>query len=189
VAVIGQMGFASEHLKQWGFAGQLLFALSLESVAVYLSWHAMNAERRNDSALRLVLASYLFGLFVALINYSHYAKPLNNPNVLAIVVGTMSMMSPILWRIHSRAVSRNILMQRNLIDEHALRMGNRWIWHPIRSARVMYLATWMGQSNPTKAIAAWEEIEKEKAKKKIIKEIKPSMNGQDHSLDIESLDH
>lgn len=191
VAVIGQMAFASEHLKQWGFAGQLLFALSLESIAVYLSWHAMAAERRNDSAMRLVMASYLFGFTVAMINYSHFAKPFTKPNTIGIVVALMSMSSPILWRIHSRAVSRSILYQKGLIDEHMVRLGgSRWLWHPIRSFKVTWHASWLNiDTRPHKAIQAWEESEIEKAKKKALKNINPEMNGHAQSLDVERLNN
>jgi hypothetical protein len=191
VAIIGQMGFAADNLKQWGFFGQLLFAFSLESIAVYLSWHAMAAERRNDSAFRLVLMSYLMGLFVACINYSHYAKPLNKPNTIAIVVATMSMASPILWRIHSRAVSRSLLFQRNLIDEHMVRLGGtRWLWHPINSFKVTYHASWLNNEHkPINAIENWEDSVREKEREKALKQMTNSsqMNGEGHTTDIEKM--
>lgn len=189
IAITGQMGWAKDNLPTWGLAGQIAFAFGLESVAVFLAYHAYLCEKRNDSALRLKLASYAFALFVASINYSHYAKQWNKPDAVAIVVGMMSAASPILWGIYSRSESRAILFQRGLIDEHMLRMGNRWIWHPIRSFKVMYWATWEGENKPHKAIAGWEESEVEKAKEKALKNINPTMNGYSHSTEVERLNN
>jgi hypothetical protein len=189
IAITGQMGWAKDNLPTWGLTGQIAFAFGLESVAVFLAYNAYLCEKRNDSALRLKLASYLFALFVATINYSHYAKQWNKPDAVAIVVGMMSAASPVLWGIYSRSVSRGILYQRGLIDEHMLRMGNRWIWHPIRSFKVMYHATWINENKPTKAIEAWEESEREKTREKALKSINngTSMNGKGHSVDVEEM--
>lgn len=160
VAVIGQLSWAHDHLKAWGPAGQFLFAGSLESIALFLSYFAYLAEKSNDSALRMKLASYLIGLLVGLLNFSHFS-PHWKPTAVGIVVGGMSSLSPWLWAAYSRRVSRTILAANGLIETHALRLGaSRWLWHPIRSARVMYRATWTGESRIGKAIAAYETEKK-----------------------------
>jgi len=195
VAFSGQLSWAHDNLKSWHTIGQFAFALSLESVAIFLAYNAYLCEKRNDSAFRLKIASYIFALVVAGINYSHFAKPWDKPNAVAVVVGIMSAASPWLWGIYSRSVSRSILFSRNLIEEHGLRLGaTRWVWHPIRSAKVMYMATWIGgdMNRPGKAIHAWEESEQEKAAEKAEKALQmtyvdQSSNGHSsHPIDIET---
>ena len=154
VAFAGQLAFLREHLP-WGLAGQVLMAVTLETIAVYLAWQAHLAQLANDSALRLRLAAYGFALVIAAMNYSHYARPGWSPTFAAVAVALCSAASPWLWGIHTRRVSRDQLMKAGLIEPHALRLGmTRWAWHPIRSARVMFHATWKGTTDPAKAIAA-----------------------------------
>lgn len=188
VAFSGQYAWAHEHLKTWHNIGQFAFALALESVAVFLAYNAYLAEKRNDSALRLKMASYAFALLVAAINYSHFTNGhWDQPTAVGIVVGMMSAISPWLWSTYSRSVSRSILFTRGLIDEHALRMGmTRWLWHPIASFKVMRMATWTGNNKPSKAIMEWEEREQDKAQEKAekIREemiLKSTMNGHNNS--------
>ena len=154
VAFAGQLAFLREHLP-WGLAGQVLMAVTLESVAVYLAWQAHLAQLANDSALRLRLAAYGFALVIAAMNYSHYAGPGWSPTFAAVAVALCSAASPWLWGIHTRRVSRDRLMAAGLIEPHAVRLGGtRWVWHPYRSVRVMWYATWRGEADPAKAIGA-----------------------------------
>jgi hypothetical protein len=156
VAFAGQLAFLRAHLP-WPLAGQVMMAVALESVAVYLAFHAHLAQLANDSALRLRLAAYGFALVIAVCNYSHYAGPGWRPTFAAVAVGLCSAISPWLWGIHSRRVSRDALMAAGLIEPHALRLGpTRWLWHPLRSARVMWLATWEGITDPREAVARQE---------------------------------
>lgn len=154
VAFAGQLAFLHAHLP-WPPAGQVLLAVTLESVAVYLAFHAHLAQMANDSALRLRLAAYGFALVIAAMNYSHYAAPGWRPTFAAVALGLMSASSPWLWSVHSRRVSRDVLLAAGLIEPHALRLGGtRWMWHPYRSARVMQAASWDGERDPARAIAA-----------------------------------
>lgn len=156
VAFAGQLAFLRAHLP-WGLAGQITMALALESIAVFLALHAHVAALANDSALRLRLASYGLAAVIGIMNYSHYAGPGWRPTFPAVAVGLMSVSSPWLWAVHSRRVSRDALMARGLVEPHALRLGaTRWAWHPVRSARVMWFATWAGIQSPAEAIAAVE---------------------------------
>lgn len=156
VAFAGQLAFLRDHLP-WGLPGQVTMALALESIAVFLALHAHVAALANDSALRLRLASYAFAAVIGAMNYSHFAAPHWRPTFPAVAVGLMSVSSPWLWAVHSRRVSRDALMSRGLVEPHALRLGStRWLWHPVRSARVMYVATWAGIQSPAEAIAAIE---------------------------------
>jgi hypothetical protein len=154
VAFSGQLAFLRAHLP-WPLVGQVVMGVALESIAVYLAWHAHVAQMADDSSLRLRLAAYAFALVIASMNYSHYAGPGWRPTFAAVAVGLSSAISPWLWGIHSRRVSRDALKAAGLIEGHALRLGStRWTWHPVRSARVMWHATWEGITDPAAALAA-----------------------------------
>jgi hypothetical protein len=153
VAVIAQLSFLRGHLT-WTPSGQVLVAVTLESVAVYLSWQAHLAIIADDSAMRLRLAAYGFAAVVGAMNYSHYRAPGWRPTFPALVFALCSVISPWLWSVHSRRQSRDSLKARGLIEPHAVRLGaTRWAWHPLRSARVMWHATWAGENDPARAIA------------------------------------
>lgn len=152
-AFIGQFEFLHSHVP-WILPGQILFAVALESVAVYLAWHAHIARMSNDSSGRITLSAYGFALVIASMNYSHYAGPHWRPTFMAVGLALMSASSPWLWNVHSRRVSRDKLMERGLLEEKAVRLGaTRWTWHPYRSMVVTWLATWDGETNPKRAIA------------------------------------
>src|SRR5260370_16005259 len=100
VASSGQLAFLRDHLS-WSIYGDVAFAAALESVAVYLAYHAHIALISNDSALRLRLGSYAFGVAIGAMNYNHYAGPHWRPDFQAVAVGLMLASSPWLWGIHS----------------------------------------------------------------------------------------
>lgn len=153
VAFAGQLAFLRTHLH-WPLAGQMLVAVTLESVAVYLAWQAHLALAADDSAMRLRLAAYGFAAVIGVMNYTHYMARNWRPTFAAVTFGLMSVSSPWLWSVHSRRASRDALKARGLIEPHAVRLGaTRWLWHPWRSARVMWHATWQGENDPAAAIA------------------------------------
>lgn len=154
VAFRAQLRFWQAHLDP---SDALLVSVALESIAVYLAWQAHVAQLADDSALRLRLAAYGMALIIGALNYSHYMRPGWRPTVAAVTFGMLSAISPWLWSIHSRRESRDALKARNLIEPHAVRLGGtRWFWHLWRSARVMFRATWAGETNPARAIALIE---------------------------------
>jgi hypothetical protein len=157
VAFAGQLAFLRVHLP-WPLGGQVLVAVTLESVAVYLAWQAHLALAADDSALRLRLAAYAFALVIGVMNYSHYMAPHWRPTFAAVTFGLMSVSSPWLWSVHSRRVSRDALKADNQIEAHAVRLGmTRWTWHPVLSYRVMRLATWEGENRPRAAIGLLQD--------------------------------
>jgi Protein of unknown function (DUF2637) len=158
VAFYGQLAFLRGHGHLPApFAVQALVAVALESIAVYLAWQAHLAQLADDSALRLRLAAYGMAALIGAMNYSHYAAPHWRPTFAAIAFALCSAISPWLWSIHSRRESRDTLKARGLIEPHAVRLGvTRWLWHPWRSPRVMWQATWAGENDPAKAIALTE---------------------------------
>lgn len=153
VAFAGQLAFLRGHLP-WPLAGQVLVAVTLESVSVYLAWQAHLALAADDSAMRLRMAAYGFAAVIGACNYSHYMAPHWRPTFAAVTFGLMSVSSPWLWSVHSRRASRDALLALNKIEPHAVRLGaTRWTWHPVRSTKVMFHATWAGENDPVKAIA------------------------------------
>jgi hypothetical protein len=169
VAFIGQFEFIRDHLH-WALPGQVLFAGALESIAVYLAFAAHDALMSEDSAFRLRMGSYAFALVIGILNYSHYAGSHFRPTFAAIGTGLMSAISPALWGIYSRRLSRNALKEKGLVESIAVRLGfTRWLYWPRESFQVFRMAVWTGERNPATAIAEWEkrkeiaEMEKELA--------------------------
>jgi len=159
VSFAAQLAFLRVHLP-WPLAGQILIAVTLESVAVYLAFHAHVAQLANDAALRLRLAAYGFALVIGTMNYSHYMAPGWRPTFAALAFGLCSAASPWLWSVHSRRESRDALMTRGLIEPHAVRLGaTRWLWHPWRSTQVMWHATWEGVNDVRHALALADAAE------------------------------
>lgn len=154
VAFIGQYMYVHKHMP-WIVPGQVMFAVALETVAVYLAWQAHLAAMKNDSAMRLRLGAYIFACGIGAMNYSHYAAPHWRPTFPAVGLFLMSALSPWLWGVHTRRVSRDELMAKGQLEGRSLRLGaTRWLWHAIRSARAMYHATWIGETNVARAIDA-----------------------------------
>lgn len=150
VAFRAQLRFWHAHL---GPADAILVAVALESIAIYLSWLASLALIADDSALRLRLSAYGMALVIGVLNYSHYCKPGWRPTVAAVTFGLMSVISPWLWTAYSRRASRPALKAKNLIEDHAVRLGaNRWVYHFYRCFRVMKAATWKGENRIEEAI-------------------------------------
>jgi hypothetical protein len=173
VAFAGQYAWAREKLPSWHVNGAAMFAIALESIALFVSYHAFLAEKRNDSALRLKLMSYGYGLFIGWINYSHWVT---TNKTVALIVGMMSASSPFLWSVYSRAKSRPMLYSKGLIEQHALRLGaTRWFYHPIRSWKLMYFSTWIGISEPRKAMTAYDDMIIEKRHQEKLEKL--STNG------------
>jgi hypothetical protein len=152
VAFGAQLGFWRVHVPL--LAEAVLVALALESIAIYLAWLAHLAQLADDSALRLRLAAYGVALVIGALNYNHFMLPGWRPTVEAVTFGSMSAISPWLWSAHSRRASRDALKAKGLIEPHAVRLGGtRWTWHLLRCVRVMSRATWLGETDPAKAIA------------------------------------
>ena len=150
VAFRAQLRFWQDWLDR---PDAFLVSVALESIAVYLAWMAHLALVSDDSALRLRLAAYAMALLIGVLNYSHYMRPGWQPTVAAVTFGLMSAISPWLWSVYSRRRSRDQLKALNRIDEPSVRLGAvRWFFHPRWSLRVMRHATWVGLSQPARAI-------------------------------------
>jgi hypothetical protein len=160
-AFIGQLGYWRAHLPP---SEQVLVAATLESIAIYLAWQAHLALLADDAALRLRLAAYGTAVVIGALNYAHYMAPHGRPTVPAVTFALMSVLSPWLWSVHSRRVSRDDLKARGLIEDHAVRLGaTRWFFHAYRSLRVMFAATWAGENRPAEAIKLYVPRRERKA--------------------------
>jgi hypothetical protein len=156
VAFSGQYAYIKDHVT-WLPIGQVVFAVALESVALFLAYMAHQALMSEDSAYGLRISSYAFGAVIGLMNYSHYAGPGMQPTFEAVATGLMSVASPWLWGIYSRRQSRDQLKAKGLIEPRAVRLGQlRWLLHGIRSWRVFRSAVWAGVNRPDEAIASFD---------------------------------
>lgn len=155
-AFTGQFAFLNDHLA-WPLALRILFAATLETVAIYIAFHAHVAQMEDDSALRLKLSAYAFAAVIGAMNYSHYAVHSWKPTFMGVALGLLSLSSPWLWGIHSRRASRDRLRAMGLIEARSVRLGStRWLWHAIRSMQTMYHATWVAENDPQRAISLYE---------------------------------
>jgi hypothetical protein len=152
-AFIGQFSFMREHIT----SGIILLSATLESIAVYLAFEAHEAMRKGDSSGALRMGSYLFGAFIGILNYSHYAGPGFRPTFLAVATGLMSTSSAPLWGIYSRRIGRERLIELGLIEARSVKFARaRWILWFRETFGAFRLAVWTGTQNPDEAIRAWE---------------------------------
>jgi hypothetical protein len=134
-------------------AVSVVVALALESMAVYLAWSAHVARLKGDTALRLRLGSYLTGLGIGVLNYSHFCRPGWRPDTFAVACGVASVASPLLWGIYSNRESRDDLKAQDQIEDHGVRLGfTRSFYHPLRSFLVRSRAAWTAENRPAEAI-------------------------------------
>lgn len=158
-AFTGQLFFFHDHAKSWPFVGVILFAATMESIALYLASEAAEREKKNIASFNVRMASYAFGLFVGIINYSHYAGADFRPTVFAVIFGAMSALSPWLWAMYGRGQAYEMQLENGLIEARGVKFAKiRWIMWPYETFHAMRLAAWTGERNPEKAIADYEKF-------------------------------
>lgn len=163
-AVYGQVAFFYEKVAPHGWPAigkvvlAVVIALAIESVSVYVGWHAHDAllNKAGNTAARLRRASYLIAAIVAGINYAHFADP-DKPlglNAAALAFGLLSLLSPWLWGLHTRRLQHVQLRREGVIDATgAVFSGERVRSFPIRA----YLARrWSIDHYVTDPRQAWE---------------------------------
>ncbi|WP_336214877.1 hypothetical protein [Nonomuraea sp. LPB2021202275-12-8] len=144
VAVAGQ--FLVFHELAWPVLLAVLGAAIVESVAVYVSWHAHVALREGDSAWRTRMTSYLIGAGAGYLNYTHV--PLV-PELFA----ACSLASPWLWSMHSRHLHRKDLRDNGLIDPRAPKFSPlRWLLHFGETFAAFRWAVGEGEQSPAVAV-------------------------------------
>lgn len=112
----------SETPEQWPTALRaacaVVYALAAETIALYVGWHAHDAllQRAYATAARLRRASYLIAGVFATLNYSHFSDGWE-PTAFAVALGTLSLLSPWLWGLHTRRAQHVQLLREDLVDE------------------------------------------------------------------------
>jgi uncharacterized protein YeaO (DUF488 family) len=162
LAVIGQFGwFAANLADTFGPIGSYVVAVfaagALETIALFLGYHAMRALQRKDSAAGMLLGSMVIATVVAIMNYSHFAASGFRPTTAAVSFGLFSFIAPFLWRIKIRSDHRDELATNGEIDRRGLKLErSRIFWHPLKSLKVIRHAAWTGQRNADLAVKEWE---------------------------------
>ena len=153
-AIFGQVQWAAGHLTGGNYYGAALFALTLESIAVYLAYEAHAALISGDASFRLRAASYLAAGVVGTLNYSHFAVDNFAPTTAAVAFGGLSTISPWLWSIRSRSLRRDQLRAAGLIDPRSAHFAAaKWINFPIRTLRAY---RWSVDHGVQQERTAWE---------------------------------
>jgi hypothetical protein len=166
LALGGQVGFATDHLG-WGLPQAILFGAVLESIALYIGWHAHQALMSGDSAIKLKAASYLMGAVVGGLNYDHFSGPDWSPTTKSVVFGMLSMVSPWLWAMHGRHANRKRLRELGLVDERAPHFsGGRWVHFPVQTWGALRWGIANNIQDPTAAWAGYQRARLVKAERK-----------------------
>jgi hypothetical protein len=151
-AILGQVGWANDHLTHHVLALAVLFAATVESIGVYLSYEAHAALLAGEAALKLRLGSYALAAVAGGLNYSHYAAHTWHPTVAAVTFGLLSSVSPWLWSIRSRSLHRQALHTAGLIDRRSARFAAaKWLHFPIRTLRAHRHAVDTGEQQERRA--------------------------------------
>ncbi|MBB5140014.1 chaperonin cofactor prefoldin [Thermocatellispora tengchongensis] len=144
VAVSGQaMAFMQRGLPPlWA----VLAAGIVESVAVYVSWHAHVALREGDAAWVTRMTSYGIGAGAGYLSYTHVE---DYPELFA----ACSLASPWLWSMHSRHLHRQDLRAGGLIDPRAPKFSAlRWLLHTRETFAAFKWAVSEGVQSPHIAV-------------------------------------
>lgn len=132
----------------------LLCGLILESIGVYLMMMAHEAALEGYSSGSLRLAAYVVAAIMATLNYSHLS---HWSREMGIVFALVSFLSPFMWSIRIKAAARRALAARGQTDPAGVKLStSRKLWHPIRSLSVQRAASWSGETDPARAVSAWE---------------------------------
>lgn len=161
-AVLGQGLWAYDHLVPAWMRGTVpaavticvLFALTVESIGVFLAYEAHSAQMEDQAAGMIRAGSYGVGLFVGFLNFWHFAGNEMAPNPLAVTFGLLSSLSPWLWAIRSRSMHRSALLAKGLVDPRSVRFTvAQRLLYPVASFGAYRLAVWNGISSPAQARA------------------------------------
>ncbi|MGC4814112.1 hypothetical protein ACLQ29_26570 [Micromonospora sp. DT228] len=140
------------------------FSLALESIAVYVQWHAHDALmlKAHATAASLRRAAWGIAAVVAAINYAHFANGIT-PTAAAIAFALLSLLSPWLWGLHTRRAQHVQLLAEDasLIDDAGVEFSpKRRRMFPIRS---LMAARWSIEHNERDPRKAWDGYNAERA--------------------------
>ncbi|MEU8406897.1 hypothetical protein AB0C19_11895 [Micromonospora sp. NPDC048842] len=140
------------------------FSAALESIAVYVQWHAHDALmlKAHATAASLRRAAWGIAAVVAAINYAHFANGIA-PTAAAIAFALLSLLSPWLWGLHTRRAQHVQLLAEDasLIDDAGVEFSpKRRRMFPIRS---LMAARWSIEHNERDPRKAWDGYNAERA--------------------------
>lgn len=170
-AIVGQIAYGLEHYTPpsapWPVRVLVAVgaAVTVESIANYVQWHAHEAYLMGETATaaRLRFASYLIALVVAGLNYSHFSVDLR-PTAGAVMFGLFSALQPWLWGLHTRR-AKNIQLRREgrVDDTGAIFSAARWFAFPVRTWRARRYSIAHSITDPREA---WEKSEAERMRRR-----------------------
>lgn len=174
-AAYAQAAYAAEHIAPatWNTASKVGFALAfsaaLESVAVYVQWHAHDALllKAHGTAGRLRRASWGIAAVVAGINYAHFANGIE-PTAAAVAFGLLSLLSPWLWGLHTRRTQHVQLLAEDadLVDAAGVEFSPaRRRAFPIRTWAAARWALDHGVRDPSRA---WDGYNAERRRRQAV---------------------
>lgn len=162
LTVYGQLAYAYEDVapSAWPPLFRVIlaigFAAAVESVALYIQWHAHDALllRSHSTARSLRRTSFLVALVVGAMNYSHFTVKLDKPTAAGIAFGMLSLLSPWMWGLHSRRQARiQLLKERRVDDAGAEFSTTRKRMFPVRTWMAY---RWSIDQNETDPVRAWD---------------------------------
>jgi hypothetical protein len=158
VAVVGQVTAFTASTGANGFGWSPLQAVAtaavIETIAIYVGWHAHTALIEGDSVMRLRVTSYAIALGVGALNYYHYAPDWGFDDQ-AVMFGGASVLSPWLWAMHSRHQHRQHLRAQGLIDPRAPKFSAlRWLLWRSETWTALRWAVRYGEQSPVASILA-----------------------------------
>ncbi|WP_328342080.1 hypothetical protein [Micromonospora sp. NBC_00421] len=162
-AAYAQAAYAYDQIAPaaWNGPSRVAFAVAfsaaLESIAVYVQWHAHDALmlKAHATAASLRRAAWLIAAVVAAINYAHFADGAA-PTAAAVAFALLSLLSPWLWGLHTRRAQHVQLLAEDasLIDDAGVEFSpKRRRMFPIRS---LMAARWSIEHNERDPRKAWE---------------------------------
>lgn len=177
VAVMGQVTAFQAEPFGWPLLGALGAAAVIESIAIYVGYHAHVALIEGDSVAKLRIASYSIAAGVGAINYHHYA-PDWTLNDLAVIFGAASMLSPWLWAIHSRHRHRQQLRAQGLIDPRAPKFSMlRWLLWRRETWQALRWAVRHSEQSPAAAILAIQTDDTTRAAQRLARQASVTLDA------------
>lgn len=164
LTVYGQLAYAMAHIAPatWPLLARVAlsigFAVAIESVSLYVQWHAHDALllKSHSTARSLRRWSFLIAAAVGAMNYSHFAAAGLHPTAAAIAFGMLSLLSPWMWGLHSRRAARIQLLKERRVDDAGAEFSTaRKRAFPIRSWKAYRHSIDFGITDPREAWDAY----------------------------------
>jgi hypothetical protein len=148
---------------RWGVA--VGAAAAIESIALFVQWHAHDALllKASATAARLRRASYLIAAAVATINYWHFSDQWQ-PTAAAVVFAVFSASGPWMWGLHTRRVQHLQLLREGQVDAAgAVFSAERWRAFPVRTYKARRYSIDYSITDPREAWESYRATSRDEA--------------------------